>query len=159
LQRHSAVVTPVATDNCTAQPTISLVQTSTRGTDPTKTPYYNYTITNTWTAKDASNNSKTAQQVITVVDNTAPVITAPVNISVGNDANVCGAVVKFTVTASDNCNSPVTLTYSKTPNTLFSTGTTTVTVTAKDVNGNTSSKSFTVTVRIHRNHQLPRLPT
>jgi hypothetical protein len=141
-----AVATPAVTDNCTAQPTISFVQTGTRGTDATNTAYYNYTITRTWTAKDAKGNSKTAQQVITVVDNTAPVITAPSNINVGNDLNVCGAVVKFTVTATDNCSSPVTLTYSKNPNTLFATGTTTVTVTAKDVSGNTSSKSFTVTV-------------
>ena len=141
-----AAITPVVTDNCTAQPTVSLVETSTRGTDPTKTAYYNYTITRTWTAKDASNNSKTAQQVITVVDNMAPVITVPANISVGNDVNVCGAVVKFTVTATDNCSSPVTLTFSKNSNTLFSSGTTTVTVTAKDVSGNASSKSFTVTV-------------
>ncbi|MEO8172814.1 MAG: HYR domain-containing protein, partial [Sediminibacterium sp.] len=57
-----------------------------------------------------------------------------------------GATVNFTVTASDNCSSPVILTYSKNSGTVFSTGTTTVTVTAKDVSGNTSTKSFTVTV-------------
>jgi hypothetical protein len=55
-------------------------------------------------------------------------------------------MVSYGVTVSDNCNSPVTLTYSRNSGSLFSTGTTTVTVTAKDVSGNTSTKSFTVTV-------------
>jgi hypothetical protein len=136
----------LATDNCTAQPVVTLIQTSTRGTDATKSSYYNYTITRTWTAKDAANNFSTAKQVITVNDKTAPVIIVPANITAGNDLNTCGAVVRFTVTATDNCSSPVTLTYSKASGTLFSSGTTTVTVTAKDVSGNTSTRTFTVTV-------------
>jgi len=141
-----ASVAPTATDNCTAQPAITFSEINTRGTDATKTSYYNYTITRTWIAKDAAGNSSTAKQVVTVADKTAPVIIVPANINVSNDLNICGAVVKFTVSAGDNCGSPVTLTHSKSSGTLFSTGTTVVTVTAKDVSGNISSASFTVTV-------------
>ncbi len=141
-----APATPTATDNCTAQPDITFSEISTRGTDATKTSYYNYSITRTWIAKDAAGNSSTAKQVITVADKTAPHITVPASINVANDLNTCGAIVKYTVTANDNCSSPVTLTYSKSSNSLFATGTTIVTVTAKDVSGNISSASFTVTV-------------
>lgn len=140
------VASPVATDKCTASPVISFSEASTQSSDITKSAHYNYTITRTWVAKDAGNNTSTASQTITVQDKTAPVITVPANINVGNSQDVCGATVNFTVTATDNCGSPVTLTYSKNSGSVFSTGTTTVTVTAKDVSGNTSTKNFTVTV-------------
>lgn len=141
-----AAASPVATDNCTASPVISFSEVSTQSSDLTKSAHYNYTITRTWVAKDAGNNTSTASQTITVQDKTAPVITVPANINVGNSQNVCGATVNFSVSASDNCGSPVTLTYSKKTGSVFSTGTTTVTVTAKDASGNTSIKSFTVNV-------------
>jgi hypothetical protein len=141
-----ALPSPTATDNCTTSPSISFSQVSTQSSDVTKSASYNYTITRTWIAKDAGNNTSSGTQVITVQDKTAPVITVPLNISVGNSLNVCGATVNYTVSASDNCGSPVTFTYSKTSGSVFSSGTTTVTVTAKDASGNTSTKSFTVTV-------------
>jgi hypothetical protein len=142
----SGTASPVATDNCTTSPVISFSETSTQSSDIYKSARYNYTITRTWVAKDASNNTSTASQVITVQDNSAPVITVPSNMSVSNTLNVCGATVSFVANATDKCGSPVTLTYSKNSGSVFSTGTTTVTVTAKDVSGNTSTKNFMVTV-------------
>jgi hypothetical protein len=141
-----SVVAPLAMDNCASSPTTTYSQVSTQGTDVTKTTRYNYTITRTWTAKDAAGNTSTAKQVITVQDKTGPSITVPSNITKSNDANVCGAMVAYTVSVTDNCGSPVTITYSKNSGTVFVTGATIVTITAKDVSGNSSTKTFTVTI-------------
>jgi len=40
---------------------------------------------------------------VTVVDNEAPIIACPTNITVNNSSGTCGAPVNFDVTASDNC--------------------------------------------------------
>jgi hypothetical protein len=82
---------------------------------------------------------------VTVKDTQPPVITCPANISVFNDRGVCGAVVSFTPTATDNC-SKVTIVSVPASGTFFPVGTTTVTSTATDSSGNKSSCSFTVKV-------------
>jgi hypothetical protein len=97
-------------------------------------------------AIDNSSISTWSQSVtVTAKDTTPPVITAPDDITVGNDAGQCGAIVNFAATATDNY-SQVTISYDRNSGTYFSTGTTTVTVTAKDEAGNSASRSFTVTV-------------
>lgn len=135
----------MATDNCDGAPVVTYTQTSTQDANVNNTGHYNYILTRTWTATDACMNFSTKTQVITVHDVTAPVIAVPANISVNNDKGLCGAVVNFAATATDNC-SPVTITYSSNPGILFNVGVTTVTITAKDVSGNTTINSFTVTV-------------
>ena len=45
-----------------------------------------YTLTRTWTAEDNCGNTSSCSQVITVEDNTAPVITCPVDETVECDA-------------------------------------------------------------------------
>jgi hypothetical protein len=118
---------------------------STQSSDVNNAAHYNYTITRTWTATDVSGNASSGVQTITVQDITAPVLTVPVPISAFNDKGVCSAKVVFAATAGDNC-SPITITYSQNPGTIFPVGITTVTVTAKDVTGNTTTNSFTVNV-------------
>jgi hypothetical protein len=140
-----ATVPISATDNCDASPFVTLSETSTQEADSQSPAHYNYTITRTWTATDVTGNSSVASQVITVADTQSPVITTPLAISQNNDAGLCSAVVTFTATATDNC-SPVNISYSKAPGTVFPVGVTTVTVTATDVSGNTSSADFTVAV-------------
>jgi len=105
------------------------------------------TTTNTFVATDESGNTSTCSFDVVVTDVQNPVITnTPSNITVSNDASVCGANVSWTApTATDNCPG-VTLTSSHQPGSLFSIGTTTVTYTATDVYGHTVSTSFTVTV-------------
>src|SRR5438477_580467 len=67
----------------------------------------NYSVTRTWTAKDACNNTATASQTINVVDNTPPTIGALPSAS----TVTCPATPSFTTpTASDAC-STVTLTF------------------------------------------------
>ncbi len=141
-----AIAAVAAIDNCGMAPVISFSETSTRGSNINQSSRYNYSITRTWTATDNSGNKRTAKQVITVNDKTAPAINAPSGITVGNAAGKCAATVSYTVAATDNSAGPVTLSYSKSSGSSFASGTTTVTVTARDVCGNVSTRSFQVTV-------------
>ena len=142
-----SLVSPVVTDNCDAAPAVTFSQVSTQSSNTSLASRYNYTITRTWVAKDIAGNTNSAKQVITVTDKTAPSLSVPANITANNDVNKCGAVVRYSAaTASDICGSPVTLTYSINSGSLFPSGTTVVTVTAKDVSGNIATKTFTVKV-------------
>ena len=82
---------------------------------------------------------------VTVRDTQPPVITCPANISVFNDPGLCGAKISFTPTATDNC-SKVTVTTSPASGSFFPVGTTTVTATATDSSGNSSTCTFNVKV-------------
>jgi hypothetical protein len=103
------------------------------------------TTTVTATATDASGNSSSCTFTVTVKDAQAPVITCPANITVNNTSGQCGANVAFSATASDNCPG-VIVSYDLAPGSFFPVGTTTVTATATDASGNSSSCTFTVTV-------------
>jgi hypothetical protein len=102
-----------------------------------------------WTVTDVNGRTATATQVVTVTDNQNPVISnTPSDITVytGAGSTTCNKVVTWTApTASDNC-SVSTLTSTHTSGAVFPVGTTTVTYTATDVNGNTATSSFTVAV-------------
>jgi streptogramin lyase len=78
-------------------------------------------------------------------DTTPPVLTVPANISVPA-TSVSGAVVTYTATAVDAKDGPVTPKCDPPSGSLFPIGVTTVTCTAADKTGNTSTQSFTVTV-------------
>lgn len=88
--------TATATDNCDADPTVTH---SDDIVSDEACPGDNYVITRTWTAEDNCGNVNTCQQVITVQDTTAPLITcnAPATIIPPD------APVTFTATATDNC--------------------------------------------------------
>lgn len=142
-----SLVNPVVTDNCDVSPVVTFSQTSTQSSNTNLAGRYNYTITRTWVAKDITGNTATAKQVITVADKTAPTLAISANITVNNDVNKCGAVVRYAAaTATDICGSPVTISYSIGSGAMFPSGTTVVTVTAKDVSGNIATKTFTVKV-------------
>lgn len=80
--------------------TVINTQVSTKGSSATACNYYNYTVTNTWKATDASGNTATAVQVITVRDVTAPTIdAAPANVTVSQNTIPTAA----TLSAMDNC--------------------------------------------------------
>jgi hypothetical protein len=112
--------------------------------------------TNSFKVTDASGRTATCSFTVTITDNSAPVITGcPSNISVHTDNGLCSAVVNWTApAASDNC-SVTSFTSTHNPGTAFPTGTTTVTYTAKDAAGQTTTCSFTVTVT---DNEAPRLP-
>ena len=89
--------TATATDNCTLPPTITFSDVILAGLCPQE-----YTITRTWTATDASGNSSTCIQTITVGDNTPPTLTCPDDITVQCAIQVPAVNVGF-VNATDNC--------------------------------------------------------
>jgi hypothetical protein len=78
-------------------------------------------------------------------DATPPVIHCPANMVVSG-CGTNGAVVNFTVTATDNCAGPVTIISTPPSGSVFPPGTNTVTCVASDACGNTSQCNFTVTV-------------
>ncbi|MEO0338618.1 MAG: HYR domain-containing protein [Bacteroidota bacterium] len=84
--------------------------------------------------------------VVFVFENTqAPTVTCPADITVDNDAGVCGATVTFTSSATDDC-AGVTITAFPPSGSVFPVGTTDVLVTATDASGNTDTCTFTITV-------------
>ena len=107
------------------------------------------TLVRTWTATDACGNNVSASQTITVVDTTPPVIdlggattitVTDVDCDNEEDATLPGATV------SDNCDPSVTVETS--PVGPYPAGeTTTVTFTATDACGNSSSESVDVEVK------------
>jgi hypothetical protein len=130
---------PTATDNCGVA--------SLTGTHPSGTTFAVGTTTVTYTAIDVNGNQTTASFTVTVTDDEDPAISGtPADLTVSNDAGQCSAVVTWTVpTASDNCG-VASLTGSHASGTTFAVGTTTVYYTCVDVNGNTTTETFTVTV-------------
>jgi Ricin-type beta-trefoil lectin domain-like/HYR domain/Secretion system C-terminal sorting domain len=134
---------PYATDNC-GTPSVS---SSHKSGDCFKSGV----TTVIYTAKDAKNNTSTCSFTVTVVnpcanDTTKPKFSfCPENI-VSNSTDSC-VKVRWTVPmAYDNCGIPSVIGSHK-PDTCFKAGVTTVIYTAKDAKGNTSTCSFTVTVK------------
>jgi HYR domain. len=133
-----------AEDNCSSSVNISRTGVPANFRFPTGTTIITYTAT------DASGNSTTGTQTVTVNESPAiaPVISCPSNITVTLPLNstATSMAVNFpTPTATDNCSTP-TVTTDIASGSIFPVGTTTVTVTATDAAGNTSHCQFTVTV-------------
>jgi hypothetical protein len=108
------------------------------------------------TVTDVNTNPASADATVTVVDDAKPIITAPANKSVNNDADVCGANVAVgTATATDNCGvgTPMgTRSDALALNASYPVGTTTITWNVTDVHGNAAApKTTIVTVTDHEN--------
>jgi HYR domain len=80
------------------------------------------------------------------LDNTAPTITVPAPITV-NATSSSGAAVSYSVSATDPDDEVASLSCVPASGSTFPIGTTTVTCTASDTHGNTSSATFTVHVK------------
>ncbi|MBK8504514.1 MAG: HYR domain-containing protein [Saprospiraceae bacterium] len=107
-------------------------------------------VSQTLTVVDINGNSSTCSFNVLFVDQTAPVINGcPANISLDTDPGMCTTTATWIEpTATDNCTQlgPVVWTKSHLPGSQFSAGVTTVTYTATDASGNSSTCIFTVTV-------------
>ena len=126
--------TPITADNCS----VASVTNNAPATFPIGT------TTVTWTVTDASGKTATANQLVTIVDNINPTISAPAAVSV-NLTNGCAAsnVVLGTPITADNC-SVASITNNAPA--IFQLGTTTVTWTVTDASGNSATSNQTVTV-------------
>jgi hypothetical protein len=104
----------------------------------------------TYTANDGHGHTKSAQQSVTVTDNTPPTLSVPANINVNAPANSCSVNVNpGTATANDNCPG-VTVTGTRSDsqplNAPYPVGTTTITWKATDSHGNITTGTQTVKV-------------
>jgi hypothetical protein len=88
----------------------------------------------------------TASFTVTVQDTTPPVLTLPSSVE-AEATSPAGANVTFTATAEDAVDGSVTVDCTPASGSLFAFGTTTVTCTASDTSGNTSTGSFDVVVQ------------
>lgn len=134
--------TPTASDNCS-------LASVTRSGVPAGNVFPKGTTTITYRATDASGNFAEATQMVTVIDNTPPVISCPASITL-EPTCPSGAVATWTPpVGTDNCPGAVTTrTAGGAPGTVFPIGTTTVTYSVTDAAGNGPvSCSFTVTVK------------
>ena len=108
----------------------------------------NSPVTVTLTATDAAGNTATSTFIVTIVDETDPVITGtPADMpNVVADPGVCYATVTWTaVQANDNC-AVTSFTNSEANDNLYSVGENTVTYIAVDAAGNGDTTSFVITV-------------
>lgn len=99
----------------------------------------------TLTATDAAGHSTSQPATVTVVDDTLPTLAVPADVSVPAVAGTCAAVVRWaTPLVADNCTA--TLTSSHPSGAAFPVGVTMVELTATDLAGNRTTRSFRVTV-------------
>ncbi len=105
------------------------------------------TTTVSMTLEDIHGNLASHSFDVIVEDNELPLISGmPTPIAQSNDTGVCGATISWAdPSASDNC-SLSEFTSSHANGSLFNVGTTTVTYTASDIHGNTSSSSFDIVI-------------
>ncbi len=138
----------ISSDNCAGAVTVTFVGDAISN----QTCANKFTVTRTYRSTDVCGNSSTCTQVFTVNDKTPPAIVGvPANITIECTTPIPAVPV---VTTTDNCNSPVSLTFTEvndqSPWTqLCESMTYTVTRTwvATDVCGNSTSKVMTIRVQ------------
>jgi len=131
--------TPTVTDNVSSGTALVVTNNA-----PAQFPIGVTTVT--WTARDASGNTRTATQLVTVVDNQLPTIVAPPALTVNAVDPTSSAIdpaILGTPTVSDNTTG---LTITNDAPAVFPIGVTIVTWTVRDASGNTARATQTVTV-------------
>ncbi|MDP3199749.1 MAG: T9SS type A sorting domain-containing protein [Algoriphagus sp.] len=128
--------TATASDNCSVG-----APTGVRSDDkPLTDPYPVGTTTITWTVSDANGNPAVpVVQTIKVTDNQAPVIITNQDQNLTTEAGLCTASFEATATATDNCSvgAPTGIRSDNKPLAdSYPVGTTTITWTVNDANGN-----------------------
>ncbi|MFL6278986.1 MAG: HYR domain-containing protein [Vicinamibacterales bacterium] len=98
------------------------------------------------TASDAAGNMAATSFSVVVRDTTAPVIGAVTNLTVNTTNGAGTAVVTYAAPSAVDAVGVSSVSCSPASGSTFPLGSTTVTCTARDASGNTSAKTFTVTV-------------
>lgn len=132
-----------ASDNCAVVSMGLLSETDNGGQGCASSPLV---ITRTYQATDASGNSATCTQTITVVDDVAPVaICRDITVTLDENGNATITAAMIDNGSNDNC-SGVTLSIDRDSFTCADTGTVAVTLTVTDDCGNSSSCTGNVTI-------------
>ena len=135
-----AVGSADAADNC---PDVQVSRTRSDGA-ALDAPYMVGVTTITWKAADATGNVTTASQSITVLDVEAPSLTVPASFS-RNATSSLGRVVDYSFSAKDNV-AVTSLVCSPESGSRFAIKVNKVECTASDAAGNSTSRSFEITV-------------
>ena len=133
--------TASATDNCSGSVTLSYSVTSFSCSDVGSN-------TVTVTATDANGNAATSTMTVTVQDNTAPTLalnTTTTTLALDASGSASLAAAQLVSSVSDNC-SGVTISVSPSSFGCSNLGSNSVTVTATDANGNSTTATTSVTV-------------
>ncbi|MEH6538431.1 MAG: HYR domain-containing protein, partial [Psychroserpens sp.] len=136
----SALGSATATDNCDTSPSIDFSDSTASGSCTG-----NYIITRTWTATDADGNNSSCDQVITVIDTTAPSLTVPDDVTIQCTADESSAS-NGEATGSDTCGGVAITESDSVVEACGNTRTITRTWTATDDCGNTTSGDQVITV-------------
>lgn len=140
-EQSTAVITftdPSGNDNCGVQ-SVSSMPASGSTFDVGTTPV-------TYTVVDVNGNTNTCTFNVTVSDGEAPTIECPATVMADNDAGACNAVVTYAAPIANDNIGIANVTCSPESGSTFMVGTTEVTCTATDTDGNTASCSFDVIV-------------
>jgi hypothetical protein len=138
----------IAADNC---PGVTVKRTGV----PTDNLFPIGVTTITYTATNAAGLSKAATQTVTVTDNQKPVITSNGNQAVNSDKDICGAAVKVSANATDNCSvgAPTGVrSDGLLLSAIYPVGTTTITWNVTDAKGN-AALAVTQTVTVTDNQK------
>lgn len=139
----SATGVATATDTCDTAPVVTQSDAIAAGSCPQES-----VITRTWTATDASGNSATCDQTVTVVDTTLPAALCQdltITLNAGSQQTVTADEMN---NGSNDLCGIATLELSQTLFDCTHRGDTTVTLTVTDNNGNASTCTATVTVTV-----------
>ena len=132
---------PVGTDNCSVANTNLTAGLGSGASFPIGNTVETYTVT------DGAGNGSSCSFTVTVTAVGPPQISdCPGPITQGTDANVCEAQVSWIAPTASDEGSVVSFTSTHSPGSIFPLGTTTVTYTATDNDGNTTTCSFDVVV-------------
>ena len=148
---------PLTADNCSVSKLIWSLAGATTANSPITginnigTFKFNTGIsTVTYTVYDKSGNTATCSFTVTVINNQNPIISCPGNRTEYLNKNCQFTIPDYTglVLVTDNCNGPITLTQNPVKGTIVSgsENTNLITVTAKDIYGNSSSCTFIISL-------------
>lgn len=143
----SAVVpytAPVGNDNCPNPTTVQIA-----GVPPNTVVNVGPATTNVFRVTDSNGSTATCSFTITVVDNIAPTIVCPPNVTLSVDAATCTKMVTYTSPlGTDNCPNPVTTQIAGfASGAILSPGAYVNTFRVTDAAGNSSTCSFTTTIQ------------
>ena len=142
----------VLAEDLSGSVTVVCVDQAGRPVEPSGTPFGVGVHTVTCTATDSSGNDATWAFRVTIVDDEAPVIVVPQDITVGTAPGVSYAFVEFTVVATDECDPDAGLVCTAPWGAVqaggaLPVGATAGTSTATDHSGNAATSAFNITVQ------------